>query len=362
MSDRVRQWTRVEVLEDNPVRKVLKWHYVLCNPNYEVPAQGKGIQLPEVDEYWTFYPDGSGTRHIVYTPKMDSDFRAPHELGELISIAGSKAHSSDFYDSPALTMMNLKGDVNKAHPGPKFDYYSDMDDWNEQILSVHFKEEPDVFCVWSHNPDIPETWSGYPIRYENAWQNPQGRIVHWPVNKRPYTSAFAAGGTWKGEASHACLLSWGVRDGIEWQDHYKTDDNGRKYREWVSLVGLNDKNKSKQIINKSKSWLFKGQIKIKSDKIKFVKKDYKKNAFVFNAKSQVKSFVLEIIPEERNTKVINPVLEIKNFGTVTNVQIMLDNKVLTKNEYRISAVGSNDLLIWLNTEIEFGNQIAVEKI
>lgn len=127
MSDRLKRWSRVEIVEDNDVRKVVHWHYVLCNPDYKVPDNDKGTQLPEVDEYFTFYPDGSGTRYIVYTPKLDTDFREAHEVAELISISGSSSHSKEFFSSPALTLLNLDGDVQNAHPGPKFDFGSKLD-------------------------------------------------------------------------------------------------------------------------------------------------------------------------------------------------------------------------------------------
>jgi hypothetical protein len=359
MSDRVRQWTWVKVLEDNPVRKVLQWHYVLCNPNYEVPAQGKGSQLPEVDEFWTFYPDGSGIRHIRYTPKLDTDFRAPHELGELISIAGSKSHSSDFYDSPALSIENLKGGKKTAHPGPKFDYYSDIDDWDQQILSVHLKDRPDVFSVWSHDPEIPDTYSGYKIRFENAWQNPNGKIVHWPVNKRPYTSAFAAGGTWKGEVSHSCLLSFGVRDGIEWDDNYKIDENGRKYREWAALVGLNERNSAAEKFNKAQTWLFKGDVKIHNENAEFVKKDYKDNSFIFKVVSGRKDIEFSIIPEKAQSFIINPILKIKNLDQRSIESIKIDNELIDENEFRTARL-DGDLLVWIKTSINSKNKLKLE--
>jgi hypothetical protein len=361
MSDRLRQWTWVKVLEDNPVRKVLQWHYVLCNPNYEVPAQGRGKQLPEVDEYWTFYPDGSGIRHIIYTPKLDTDFRAAHELGEMISIAGSKSHSSDFYDTPALTMMNLEGETKQAHPGPKFDYYSDIDDWKQQILMVHFKDNPDVFCVWSHDPQIPETWSGYPIRYENAWQNPNGKIVHWPVNKRPYTSAYSSGGTWKAEVSHACLLSWGVRDGIEWKDHYKINANGRKYREWISLIGLNEQNNKTELYTRARSWLFIGEIKFNSVGCEFLKKDYNKNSFIFKTNQNIIDIEFRFIPEKQNTKIINPAIIIKNWGNGIDLQLSIDDIPLNTDLYRFTKINENDILIWLNTWLGPDHVVKIEK-
>ena len=358
MSDRIRQWAYVEVIEDSDVKKVLRWHYVLSNPNYHVPAEGKGEQLPEVDEYWTFYPDGSGTRRIIYTPKLDTDFRAPHELGEMISIAGSKSHSEDFYASPALSIMNLSGDIKQAHPGPKFDYYSEIDDWDQQILAVHFKDQPDVFCAWSTDPEIPETYSGYKIRYENAWQNPYGKIVHWPVNKRPYTSAFAAGGTWKGEVSHACLVSFGVRDGIEWEDNFKTDERGRKYREWVSLVGLNNPGETQLIKNKTLTWVFKGSIKSPDKSVDLLRKNYKENSFVLLPAEDAEEIKFRFVPERENISIINPVLRIKGWEEQANFKLFVDDEAI-EDEQIIYDVSDGDILIWLNKEIDEGNILRI---
>lgn len=356
MSDRLLQWSDVKVLEDNPVRKVLKWHYVLCNPNYKYPHYWEGKQLPEVDEYWTFYPDGSGTRRIEYKPKLDTEFRAPHELGELISLAGSKAHSSDFYNSPALTLMNLDGEIKQAHPGPKFDYYSEIDDWDQQILAVHFQEEPDVFCAWSDDPEIPETFSGYQIRFENAWQNPNGEIVHWPVNKRPYTSAYASGGTWQAEVSHACLISWGVRDGIDWEDNFKIDETGRKYREWVSLVGLNNPGATETMKNKTATWLFKGDIHSMDKSVELLLKDYKENSFVLQPAESVEEITFKFVLDREKSSIINPVFRIKNWGDQTSIKIFVDGKEINYDQF-VHDAAECDMLIWLNQELESENTV-----
>ncbi len=351
MSDRLRIWSRVEVLEDNPVRKQVHWHYVLCDPDYKVPENETGEQLPEVDEFWTFYPDGSGTRHIVYTPKLDSEHREAHELGEFISIAGSKHDSEEFYASPALTILNLEGEVQDAHPGPKFDYYSPIDDWNQQILAVHLNNLPDVFCAWSTDKAYPETYSGYQIRYENAWHNTEMAAVHWPVNKRPYTSAFSSGGLWEAEVSHACVLSWGVRDGMDWEDHFKVNPDGRKYREWVSLVGLSASKEYESMRKQTRSWLFNGKATPANANVAFSKVDFKKKALVFEAKAAGECAIqLEVEPS--NSLLINPVIEIRKWTNGSVSAITLDGKALPTEGYRSFVTEDNQLLIWMKQVIE----------
>lgn len=361
MSDRLQRWTSVQIIEDNPVRKVIHWHYVLCNPDYRYPDYDKGEQAPEVDEYYTFYPDGSGTRHIVYTPKLDTDFRAPHELGELISIAGSKSNSGQLHARPALTILNLDGDIQNAHPGPKFDYYSPIDDWKQQILAVHLTNGPDVFCVFSTDQALPETYSGYKIRYENAWQRPDINPIHWPVNKRPYTRPFSSPGTWDAEVSHACLLSWGVRDGIDWIDQYKLDQRGRKYREWVSLIGLNEPDNFESLKDKTRSWLFPADIVTDGKVFVFKGVDVKQKLMKFDLTSDSDTCEFRIDKGINPAGIINPAIEISSWGSIPLGQVQLNGQLLPLNLYRSHVTSEGRLLLWIKTWLKPGEQVLIQK-
>jgi hypothetical protein len=352
MSDRLLRWSRADVVEDNAVRKVVRWHYVLCNPDYKVPDDDKGTQLPEVDEYWTFYPDGSGTRYIVYTPKLDTDFRSRHELSELITLAGSSSHSKPFFSSPALTFLNLEGDTQDAHPGPKFDYGSHLDDWDQMIMAVHLKNEPDIFCVFSTDEEIPETYSGYGVEYENAWQSVNGRHSHWPVSKRPFTGNNGSGGTWKAEVSHSCLVSCGVIKGTDWEDHFKVDDRGRKYRDWVLLVGANEPGDYEGLRDKTRSWLYQGNITVPDNSCRFLKNDYSHRILVFEKAGTDKHCNFEIAPHEGSSVLVNPAFRINGWGANQVRSIRINDKTLPKNKYRIDLLDGRDLLVWMNMTID----------
>lgn len=361
MSDRLLRWSRVKIVEDNDVRKVVHWHYVLCDPDYRVPDNDKGTQVPEVDEYWTFYPDGSGTRYFVYTPKLDTDFRESHELAELISIAGSLSHSKEFFSSPALTLFNLDGDVLNTHPGPKFDFGSKVDDWDQILMAVHLKNEPDVFYVFSMDSDIPETYSGYKVRHEIAWQSVNGRSAHWPVNKRPFTGNNGSGGTWEAEVSHSCLISCDVRDGISWEDHFKIDSRGRKYRDWVSLIGLNKPNDLDGLREKTKSWLYPGSVKMLEASSKFIKNDYNEKALVFENTQANQKCYFEINPGAKNSVLINPVLRIKKWGLYPVGKIMINDVTLSKEKYKVHMSANSDVLIWINTKIDSKTKFKIDR-
>ncbi len=352
MSDRLRRWTRVDILEDNPVRKVIRWHYVLCNPDYQVPDDARGEQVPEVDEYYTFYPDGSGTRRTVYMPKLDTDFRAPNEIAEMIAISGSLSACKDFFDSPALTVLNLEGDLVNCHPGPKFGFFdSPFVDWKQQIVVNHFKDLPDVFCAFSDDEAIPGTFSGYKIRYENEWQNINGRSGHWPVNKTPYTSANGNTALWTEQVKHACLVSIDIQEGVSWEDHFQISPEGRKFREWTVLIGLNDRGDLNSLLQKTQSWLFRGRVNMLGGSGRFIRVDYRDKSFLLEKNPSSTSCSFEIDPDEKSPCVLNPVFRIQGWGSKPIGSVGLNGEKLSGNRWLYHFQENGDVLLWLNATI-----------
>jgi len=361
MSDRLLRWSNVKILEDNPVRKVIRWHYVLCNPQYKVPMDNEGTQLPEVDEYWTFYPDGSGTRYIRYFPKLDTEFRESHELAELIGIAGSSSNTIDHFDSPALTLFNLEGRKIVTHPGPKFDFDSEINNWKQQIFVVHFKNEPDFYGVFSADPRFPDTYSGYKLEYQNTWHNTDQILIHWPVQKRPYTGPNGSTGLWKAEVAHACLVSIDIHDGIEWTDNFKIDERGRKYRDWVMLVGAAEKNSDNDIRVRTISWLNPGKITNISKGAEFEKVDRRGKSLIFIAQADIPVLSFKFTPNKAGSGLINPVIHVIGWGKVFPEAIYVDNNKQNFNNYKSTILNNKDLLLWLKIEIDKESEIRIER-
>jgi hypothetical protein len=232
-----------------------------------------------------------------------------------------------------------------------------VDDWKQMIMTVHLKDMPDVFAVWSTDPEVPDTYSGYPIRYEIAWQSVNGFGSHWPVNKRPFTGDSGSGGTWEAEVSHSCLLSWGVRDGTDWEDNYKTREDGRKYRQWVALIGLNEKGDLDGARGKAKSWLFPGKVEMLDESCCFVKNDVARKALVFEKTEDEMKCNFEIEPKD--SVLINPAIVIEGWEHWPFLRVSINDSELTKEQYKLDQEG-DDLLLWIPTEIRYKTSIMIE--
>lgn len=346
MSDRILRWSAVEILEDNDVRKVVHWHYVLADPDYKTPDDGIGAQLPEADEYWTFYPDGTGIRRIRYTPKLDTDFRKWHEITELIAIAGSLSNPQDHHSYPALTVLNLDGDVDYYHPDPynSGPWNTDTANWDQIIMATHFHSAPDAFSAFSQNSDIPQTYAFYPLKPDISWHGTRYKFAHWPVGKEPlYSDAFKSHGTWSAQVASNGLMGIGVQGGTGWSNHYQIDDRGRRYREWASLVGLNAPGDNNALKDKTRTWLYPGAITMLGPDSVFDGLDYMQKEIVFaNTGDEPKcNFVLD--PDYTT---INPTFRINNWRRCS-AKIFLNGRRLSRGEDFYWACRPGQLIVWV---------------
>ncbi|MBN2137476.1 MAG: LamG domain-containing protein [Sedimentisphaerales bacterium] len=346
MSDRILRWSDVEVIEDNDVRKAVHWHYVLADPDYKTPDDGIGVQLPEADEYWTFYPDGTGVRRIRYTPKLDTDFRNWHEITEVIAIAGSLSNPRDHHSYPALTVLNLDGNVDDYHPDPynSGPWNADTANWSQIITATHFHSAPDAFSAFSQAPDIPQTYAFYPLNPDISWHCAQYEFAHWPVGKEPfYSDTFKSHGTWSAQVSSNGLMGIGIQGGTGWSSHYLIDERGRRYREWASLVGLNPPRDNNALKDKTRTWLYPGTVTMLGPDSVFDSLDYMQKEIVFrNTGDQPRcNFLLE--PDYTT---LNPTFRINNWPRCS-AKIFLDGRRLSRGNDFYWACRRGQLIVWV---------------
>ncbi len=352
MSDRLLRWSNVEILEDNAARKRVRWRYVLCNPDYRVPDDAVGREIPEVEERWTFYPDGTGARHITYTPKLDSPHRSWHELTELIAIAGSLTDPREHLAPVPLTVTNLAGEVLRAdyrRKESKIDRKR-VNRWDQFIAVAHFINAPDAFCAFSQAADTPDTHSHYPFGFDVSWHGPGYRMCHWPVGLEPYRKPSKTHGTWKAQVSHTSLAGMGIWKGRDWKDHFKLDERGRKYREWVSLVGLVEPSDLETIRARTATWLYPGEVTARGAGCRFKRIDRARRCIVFEC-SRGKSCSFTLDPTPKSTTVVNPCFVIEGWGD-RPVDVTMDNRRLVRGRDFESGVEKGAAVIWVEATFD----------
>ncbi|MDR1652171.1 MAG: hypothetical protein LBS01_00705 [Prevotellaceae bacterium] len=345
MSDRLKRFSGAEILENSPLRKVVKWDYTLVNPDYNLPAPGN--QKPEVEEIYTIYPDGTGTRKITFRQKTDGGFRSHHELAEPMVISGSSTIPADHFGSPALKVSNAEEATFELLPSRNLNVET-VKAWQEQIYTVNLNNAPNPFCVFAYSQNNKQT-APLAITPEFTWHNTHYQMSHFPTDRQPYLNGYDKSmADFPSQISHSSVIGIEAMENTDWTDDYLTDTNGRKYRVYISLIGL-DMDKNNIAAQYTQTWLYKGTVQT-SENCEFKEMDYAEKTFVLSKKAE------GICNVVFSKNIINPVLKFEN-ADLSNLNLKIDNRSFTDI---ITEKRGNDFYIFINKKIEAGSLIQIE--
>ncbi|ANE45723.1 hypothetical protein SY83_04755 [Paenibacillus swuensis] len=398
MSDRTRRWTTVNILEDTAVRKKIHWKYTLINPNYEVlgssanPSDLSSVgnnngQYPEVDEYWTIYPDGTGTRHIYFKPKLDGNWsNKGFELSEPMVITNGKGaqYPETYIADTVSSFTNLEGNLlnftkstmsgfnntYQASGTKTFDsqYLPTLHNWKQWITVGHLNNL-DAYAVWNneHTSDYVDKGvsAGLNLDVEMSWHDMKWKFGHFPINKEiwwakradgspDYNSTFAV---FPGVPAHTSMFGLGqYNSGTNWSSNYKTDGNGRKYREYTSLIGLSASNDYAAMRNHTSAWLKPGTITMNNGNSAYTGTYYPDKTIEFNRTGATETN-FTITPVAGQTQK-NPAFKITNWNA-GSAAVSLNNVALTAGVDYEAVVSNGQLLLWLNKSISSATSVKV---
>jgi len=173
MSDRLRRWSKVAILEANAARVVVHWEYVLADPDYHWWGRSPE-EKPRVDEWYCFYPDGGGVRKVTYSPSLRSNHKMNwNEISELAVVTPGGTKPSEVIQENAISMLNLEGirldllwDLSKKKEPAKMDESVKL--WEEAICRVNLRDRPAAFAVFAQGRTASQT---FPHPYRNWWAN-----------------------------------------------------------------------------------------------------------------------------------------------------------------------------------------------
>ncbi|MEL7146038.1 MAG: T9SS type A sorting domain-containing protein [Bacteroidota bacterium] len=359
MSDRLLAHSDVEVIEDNDVRKVVKWTYTIVNPQYKWPDFGDGVDRPEAVEYYYIYADGSILRKGQYTHKLDTDdFEAWFELAELIVIAGENQEPKALYETPSLSIHELGEEpliFNNDERDEQFENGSRR--MGAVALTAHVTDAPDLFYAFSDDRNTPETTTeGLSFSYEVTWHSREHNFGHWPVNKEPYfeNNWCWNWSEWPQHVSHASFTGISTKADTDWSHLFDVRDDGRKVREMVMFMGLNEEGSSTTVEDKTNSWLFPGEVVMSNDSANFTDYSHKERIFTFEATKELPASYFEVTPK---TKLFDPILRIQNWGS-NDVFVNMNGRPLKRNEYVTFIDEDGELLVLIMGT--YSNTVAVQ--
>ncbi len=353
MSDRNLRFSKIQILEDNAVRKVVQWDYALVDPNYRHADFGVGTQIPEVRETYTIYPDGNILRRIRFLPKLDTSYRKWNELLELIVIAGRNTLPSEHVATPSMSLWPYSsGRVSHSPTGQFKSNPIEINGTGEISLVAHFKSAPDAFASWAdHSWNTTNPGSSARLSAKISWHDINWNFSHWPINKEKYSEWFSTSQAtqkmWREIPSHASLANLSSYESNWEQDTITV--GGRKAREWVSLIGLNNPSNPDRIGKRTYSWLYPYSI---SNATRCTAGAYDATAATQNltntSTSALSDCSFRINPQSNGDQQLNPVFRVANWKGA-NIDVLVNDSALSPSEFRTALSGTN-LLVWIRRD------------
>jgi hypothetical protein len=285
-------------------------------------------------------------------PNLDVNHRRGWgpEVIEPMPLGGSLVEAGDLCAAPALSVFNMTDSIKTYFPPDKNnEYVKDSWGWKQIAFDCHFKNMPDFYVVYSQDDRYPELWTGIPIETQIGWHNTKYNFSHWPVGREPYGQNAQEWGktsrsyaSHKNEVTHTSLASAGFygKLGVDFNDNFQVDKNGRKFRRHVMLVGVSKPYQYDEVKNQIQTWLDPGTISMLNNDFEFVKIDRIFRSIILKSIGNSKECKFNIKPSKT---VLNPAFTIENWKGNDNAEVLVNgSKVNAK-----TAKEGNSLLVWI---------------
>jgi len=105
-------YSHVRILENTPARTVVHWRYApVSSRNRLWTAQERTGWAWWMDEYYTFYPDGTGVRKLQWRPPEHGNEFPWLQIQETSVLCHPGQNAEDVLEPEALTLLNLDGEM-----------------------------------------------------------------------------------------------------------------------------------------------------------------------------------------------------------------------------------------------------------
>lgn len=375
MSDHLLRWSRAKIVESNPARVVVQWDYVLVDSAYRWWNNHPTIR-PTVTEVFTFYPDATGVRKVVYRPPLEAHethHKWGHELAEMMVVAAGDTRANRHLAQQAISMIALD-DTQHDYLWDLSQYTQDQwrhntDDWPAVIVRTNMKPQwPSTFIAFAQDERVKQhTSPTTPIKFGGDWEL-RGRsrgeqflsedglldfggFSHWPVMKQPYDNREWIGAGFIREPKHTSLISiTSGPGGFTWPK------GPNKQRTFAMLVGMCDHDDSDDLRRRVNSWLYPGTVETTSRGLTYTGPDYYERALRFEASPRARQLSFRVTPE---SILRNPVLVIDGWSARA-VGVELDGQTLPDSRFRHARLDDGRTVVWIEANLTAETEIRLQ--
>lgn len=359
-------YSHVRIIENTPARAVVHWRYIPVSVRKQLSQVDEKTDWSDcIDEYYTFYPDGTGIRKIIQHTSGE-----PLGPSEAIVLCQPGTKPEDNIHLDAMTLVNLKGEnytYSWANGAPSFKKGENPENPVIQIVNLKSQNKPFMIFEKENNMEVfgierrPDV-SHFP--WWNHWPEAQiksdGRYCQ--ADDRPSHFSLAWGGPpFHDEAGNVIKARVSGSEGKLKMEEYDQGKTVRKF--WSCWMYGASKQTPNEIALLGRSWLQPPALKILKGDFITSGYDFTQRAYILNT-SNYKSEILEAeIAASNESPVMNFCILINGWD-INKITVQIDDKTLKENiDYRvgkISRLEKDDLIIWINKESVSNIRISVK--
>jgi hypothetical protein len=331
MQDPQCRYSHVRIIENTPARVVVHWRYAPVssrNTLWKVDeTTGWGLW---VDEYYTFYPDGTGLRRVTWRkPFLDRNLS---EIQETLPLAQVGQGPDQVFEHDVLKLANMKGETHTySWPGPEIKRI-EPEQANIQVVNLRSKADPFlIFEPGNHmvvfvNPRTRsdgETFVGY---------------NHFPVSQIPSDGMRCVA---RDRVSHL---------GVNYNDPvWHESPDGTVSAVW--MTGTTE-GTPESLLPLARSWLQPAELKLDGDAFVGAGYDRAERAYVVRRRDgSSRTWLSGRLLASEQTPLANACLLVKNWGAEAAASVRVDGRPMTERDgarvgYLRSLEGTG-LIVWL---------------
>lgn len=332
MQDRECRYSRVELLENSPARVVVHWRYALADAHYFI------FHNEWVDEYFTFYPDGSGARVVT----LQANAAVQHEILDTIVVKPPGTRTAQLFDETMATLAKPgESPVSiRAFSQDRAAYNAFLAGGQDFLAEFHFKDRLHPYLAFSFRDDVmPGVRRGMVSVSRTMFQNAEQR-GHWPLARYPIDGYNVVG------------LDVPTHFGLG-NIHTDTQVSSQPNR-WIFLLGAANAG-SDVPARQAKGWLHPADVQVLDGATTVQNYDLAERAYRLTAHPDQKQVSLRF---RANDGVYHPALVIATAAAPTAVRI--DDVAVPPENYAVGRTRHGEVVLFLQQELKDGARLSFD--
>ncbi len=370
MADKQARFSQVRILESNEARVVLLWRYAPVGVNYDLVHTDELTGWSDwVEEYYTIYPDATGTRKIKIwssNPKVrrgtGAGTEGSRQVQESIVINPAGTRAEDNITIEALTLANMRGESHTYSwadgPPGKFaqldprtiellnricDLHPEKHKWLTEPVAANIQV---VNLKATYRPFVIVNPTGAAIDVYAAGVDRTRSVFnaynHWPLSQQIRSHGRLAVAT--DRVSHTSLSHF-----QSWLPLEETEDTVSM----LMLHGLTDK-AARELVPLAKSWLSAPEIEMAGKGFASEGYDPAQRAYIVARQDAAVSAGVKLtLRASAERPAVNPVIIIRNWGQQGLTLRINERVVPLGKDFRVGrrhTLEGTDAVLWIRKE------------